>query len=264
VVTFAGENETEKGPPLTIRRVLSALAGLLRRVRLRLWAAAVRARLSHQGIDARITVAAGTRFHSLPHVELDASAPQARGGSLELLIGPEVRLGRDLTIDVRAGAENRLVIGRGTIIQSWCRLQLHGGSIELGEHVHVRDNVQLKSKSTLVVGDRVVFSRDAIVHATAGVSIGDDCGIGERTSVIDSDHELDGSGGPYLHAPLRCSPIALGRGVAVGANCVILRGARLGDGAALAAGSVLGAGDVPAGHLAAGAPATTVKDLREQ
>jgi acetyltransferase-like isoleucine patch superfamily enzyme len=195
-------------------------------------------------------------------VELDPSAPPARGGSLELRIGPGVRLGRDLTIDVRPGADSALSIGAGTIVQSWCRMQLHGGEIELGEHVHVRDNVQLKSKSRLRVGDRVVLSRDVIVHATAGVEIGADCGIGERTSVIDSDHELDGRGGAYLQAPLHAAPVVLGRGVAVGANCVILRGARLGDGAALAAGAVLNGDEVAAGHLAGGVPARTLKDLR--
>ncbi|MDX6639374.1 MAG: hypothetical protein QOF12_385 [Solirubrobacteraceae bacterium] len=246
----------------TIPSVLGPLAAAVRSVRLRLWALGLRVRLARHGIRARVAIGPGARFHSLPHLEIDASGPSARGGTLELRIGPDVRLGRDLTLDVRPGAENHLVIGRGTIIQSWCRIQLHAGAIVLGEHVHVRDNVQLKTKSDLTVGDRVVLSRDVIVHATAGVSIGDDCGIGERTSLIDSDHEIDGSGGAYLQAPLRTAPIVLGRGVAVGANCVILRGARLGDGAALAAGSVLGEGEVPAGHLAAGAPARAVKDLR--
>jgi len=242
--------------------VLRSLAALVRRVRLSLWAARGRARLRRQGVRATIDIGPGVRFHTLPHVELDPTTATGHGGSLTVRIGENVRLGRALTIDVRPGADNELVVGAGTIVQSWCRLQLHGGTLELGEHVHVRDNVQCKTKSRLVVGDRVVLSRDVIVHATAGVSIGPDCGIGERTSLIDSDHRLDGSGAAYLEAPLRAEPIELGAGVAVGANCVLLRGARLGDGCALAAGSVLHGGDIPAGHLAAGAPAVVVKDLR--
>lgn len=242
--------------------MLGSLAAAVRRARLALWAGRARARLRRRGVRATFSVGRGVRFHALPLVELDATAPTARGGTLTVRIGENVRLGRALTLDVRAGADNELVLGAGTIVQSWCRLQLHGGGLILGEHVHVRDNVQCKTKSRLTVGDRVVLSRDVIVHATAGVSIGPDCGIGERTSLIDSDHRLDGSGAPYLEAPLRAEPIELGAGVAVGANCVLLRGARLGDGCALAAGSVLHRGDVPAGHLAAGAPATVVRDLR--
>ena len=73
---------------------------------------------------------------------------------------------------------------------------------------------------------------------------------------------LDGSGGDFLQAPLRTAPIVVGRGVAVSANCVILRGATLGDGSVLAAGAVLSGGEVAPGHLAGGVPARTLRDLR--
>lgn len=240
--------------------MLGPILAAWRRARLAAWALLVRARLRRQGMRVDLAIGPRVRYASLPHVELDPES--GRGGSLTVRIGSDVRLGRDLTIDVRAGADSALEIGAGTIVQSWCRLQLHGGVLRLGEHVHVRDLVQLKTKSTLEVGDRAVLSRDVIVHATAGVRIGDDCGIGERTSIIDSDHELDGTGLAYLRRPLAVDPIEIGRGVAVGANCVVLRGARAGDGAALAAGAVLTRGELPAGHLAAGTPARVLRDLR--
>jgi acetyltransferase-like isoleucine patch superfamily enzyme len=242
--------------------VLGPILAAGRRVRLRLWAVKVRLRLRRLGVRADIAIAPGVRFETLPVVEIDAHSPASGGGSLGILVGRDARLGRQLTIDLRLGADNALTIGERTVVQSWCRLQLHGGSIEVGRNTHVRDLVQLKTKSTLTVGDDVVLSRDVIVHATAGVTIGDHCGIGERTSVIDSDHALDGTGGAYMQAPVRAEPIVLGRGVAIGANCVILRGARLGDGAALAAGAVLNGGEVPGGHLAGGLPARVLKDLR--
>lgn len=232
-----------------------------RRVRLSLWALRATLRLRRLGMRADIAIAPGVRFASLPLLEVDAYSPASGGGTLEIVVERGARLGRDLTIDVRLGCDSTLTIGAETVIASWCRFQLHGGAIEIGASTHVRDLVQLKSKSRLVVGDRVVLSRDVIVHATAGVAIGDDCGIGERTSIIDSDHELDGSGGAYLQAPLRADPVQLGRGVAIGANCVILRGARMGDGSALAAGGVLNT-SVDDGQLAAGAPARPIKDLR--
>jgi acetyltransferase-like isoleucine patch superfamily enzyme len=242
--------------------VVSAAIEVWRRFRLRLWALKVRLRLRRLGMRADIAIAPGVRFETLPLLEIDAHSPAEGGGSLGILVGRNARLGRELTIDVRLGSDNALTIGEHTVVQSWCRMQLHGGAIEIGRNSHVRDLVQLKTKSTLTVGDDVVLSRDVIVHATAGVTIGDHCGIGERTSIIDSDHELDGTGGAYMQAPVRAEPVVLGRGVAVGANCVILRGARLGDGAALAAGAVLNGADVPAGSLAGGVPARVLKDLR--
>ena len=242
--------------------MLRAALDASRAARLRLWALWARLRLRRLGMRAEIAFAPGVRFETLPLLEIDAYSPREGGGTLRLSVGRDARLGRELTIDVRLGADNALTLGERVVVQSWCRMQLHGGSIDIGPGAHVRDLVQLKTKSALSVGPDVVLSRGAILHATAGVTIGADCGIGERTSIIDSDHELDGSGGPYLQAPLRAAPIALGRGVAVGANCVILRGARLGDGAALAAGAVLNGDEVPAGHLAGGVPARVLKDLR--
>lgn len=246
------------------RCVLSAIVSATRRVRLALWAVKVRLRLRRKGMRVEIAIAPGVRFHSLPLLEIDAHSPEAGGGSLALRFGPGARLGRALIIDVRLGGDNELVLGAQAVVQAWCRVQLHGGSIRIGERTHVRDLVQLKSKSSLTVGDRTVLSRDVTVHATAGVTIGDDCGIGERTSIIDSDHELDGRGGAFIQAPLRADPIVLGNGVAVSANCVILRGATLGDGSVLAAGAVVNGGEIPAGHLAGGVPARTLKDLRAQ
>ncbi len=232
----------------------------IRRVRLAWWVLALRARLRRQGMTCRVTLGRGVRFGALPHVELDPFA-SGRGGSLELRVGEDVRLGRGLTLDVRPGTDNVLELGDRVIFQSWCRVQLHGGRITLAEDVHVRDLVQIKSKSDLRVGARSVLSRDVVVHATVGVTIG---GLRRRRAVelIDSDHTLDGSGGPYLQAPLLTDPIVLGRGVALGANCVVLRGSRLGDGSALAAGAVAGRLELEPGWLAAGAPARPLRSLR--
>jgi acetyltransferase-like isoleucine patch superfamily enzyme len=210
----------------------------------------------------RVTIEAGPglRWAEAPRVELDPFGARP-GGTLTLRFGRDVRIGRGLTIDVRTGGDNVLELGDGVTFQSWCRVQLHGGAVRLGGAVHVRDLVQLKTKSAIAVGARTVLSRDVVVHATAGVTVGEDCGIGERTSLIDSDHTLDGLGGAYLEAPLRAEPIVLGLGVAVGANCVVLRGTRMGDGAALAAGAVVNGLAVEAGWLAGGMPARPLRSL---
>jgi len=240
--------------------MLSGLAARYRRARFALWAAGVRVRLRRQGIAVEISAGPGLRFATLPFVELDPYSP-GRGGTLTIALGRDVRLGRGLTLDVRAGTDNRLVLGDRVVCQSWCRVQLHGGAITLGDDVHLRDSSQLKTKSAVDVGPRTVLSRNVIVHATAGVTIGADCGIGERTSLIDSDHTLAGDGGNYLEAPLRAAPIVLGDGVAVGANCVILKGTRMGDGSALAAGAVAGGLAVEPGWLAGGTPARPIRAL---
>jgi acetyltransferase-like isoleucine patch superfamily enzyme len=240
---------------------MSAVASLLRTLRFRLWVLALRTRLRRHGIAVNVRTDGTPRFHTLPRVELALPGAPGGVGSLELRIGRDASLGRDLVLQVAPGGTSRLDVGAGATFESWCRVQLEGGTIVLGEHVHVRDLVLLKSKSSLEVGEGTVLSRSAAVHATAGVRIGAHCGIGERASIIDSDHTADGSDRPPLRTPLKTAPIDIGRNVLVSANAVILRGTRIGMGAVVAANAVCNGGEIPAGWLAAGAPAKPLRAL---
>lgn len=236
------------------------MLGALRSLRLRLWAARLWLRLRRHGVSLRLELGRNVRFETPPILELDPFG-RGRGGSLQLRIGDSVRLGRDLVIEVRTGTDSAIAIGSGTVIHDWCRLQTRGGTLELGPFVNLRDFVHLKSESSLVLGERVTIGRNGILQAAAGVTLGDGTGLAERTSVVDSDHVLDGSGGVVLDQPVRAEPIVIGRGVFTGANAVVLRGSRIGDGALLAAGAVLNGAEVPPGHLAAGVPARVVRRL---
>lgn len=239
---------------------MSAVAALVRALRFRLWSVALRARLRRAGCSVRIEAAATPRFFTLPRVEIVLDGA-ARGGSLTLRLGRDVRLGRDLVLEVWPGRDNVLVAGDRTTFESWCRVQLQGGTVALDHDVHVRDLVLLKSKSSLEVGAGTVLSRGVAVHATAGVRIGADCGIGERTSIIDSDHAADGADVAPLHEPLKTEPIEIGRNVLISANVVILRGTRIGPAAVVAANAVLNGLQVEGGWLAGGIPATALREL---
>jgi maltose O-acetyltransferase len=114
------------------------------------------------------------------------------------------------------------------------------------------------------VGERTIVSAGVIVHADERVRIGAHVGVGERTSLIDSDHDVDGSGRSVWEAPVVSAPIEVGDGVLIGANAVVLRGSRIGAGAVLGAGSVLVGEEQPPGWLWAGTPARAVRSLRER
>src|SRR4051812_39556461 len=208
---------------------MSAAASLLRTLRFRLWVLAMRARLARHGISLTVHAAATPRFHTLPRVELGLGDSAAAGpGSVELRLGRDVRLGRELVLQVSPGAASRLDAGDGVVFESWCRVQLEGGAITLGPGVHVRDLVLLKSKSVIDVGDGTVLSRGVAVHATAGVRIGRGAGIGERTSIIDSDHTMDGSDRAPLHTPPKADPGAIGDNAPLPAHGLVPRRPRPG------------------------------------
>ncbi|WP_319800608.1 acyltransferase [Luteolibacter flavescens] len=111
-------------------------------------------------------------------------------------------------------------------------------------------------------GARLVLKRGCGVSssqiiANRSIEIGEDTMIGAGCLLCDSDmHEVPlGSGKPVAMAPIK-----IGRGVFIGARCIILKGVTIGDGAVVGAGSVV-TKDIPAGTLAGGNPASVLKEL---
>lgn len=93
------------------------------------------------------------------------------------------------------------------------------------------------------------------VVANVGVEIGENSLVGAGCLICDSDmHEIPlGSS-----RPISMTPIRIGKGVFIGARCIILKGVTIGDGAVVGAGSVI-TKDIPAGARAAGNPAVVMK-----
>jgi len=239
--------------------VLTRLAQTLAAARFALWRHAVSARLGRLGVRVRWEVESPPRFWTLPRLEpvIGVSGP----GSLTVRLGRDVKLGRELVLEVWTGAENVLEIGDRTTFEAFCRVQLQGGTVRLANDVHVRDLVLLKAKALLDVGEWTVLSRGVHVHATAGVTIGAHGAIGERTSFIDSDHTVGDHPEPVLRRPIKVDPIVLGRNVAVSANCVLLRGTRIGENAVVGAGAVVNGGEYPGDWLIGGLPARALRAL---
>ena len=106
----------------------------------------------------------------------------------------------------------------------------------------------------LRIGDNVCLSGCSIV-ATTSITIGDNCLIGDFTTVLDSDyHDLSSD------VPAKTEPVTIGNNVWILRNCSVLPGVSIGDNSVVAAGSVV-TKDVPANTLVGGVPARTIKTL---
>lgn len=235
---------------------MTAVLTFVRAVRFRLWAAGARTRLRRLGGDLVLDVVAPPRLLGLPHLDIDGFP-----GTLTLRIGRDVKIGRDLVLDVAANVDGEIVLADRVTLQDNVRLQAWGGSIHVDEGAQVRDRCELKSTGALRLGARCVLSRNATLHCHERIDIGERCAIAERTTIIDSDHGFDGSDTFVLEQPVRSAPIVIGQNVFVGTNAVILRGSVVGDRAVIAAGAVLNGGDFPAAHIVAGVPARTLRPL---
>lgn len=97
----------------------------------------------------------------------------------------------------------------------------------------------------------------SLIQCANTITIGDDCAIGNKVEIQDSDFHLvldtDGNSKPIS------KPICIGNHVWICDKAIILKGVTIGDGAIVAAGAVV-TKDVPARCIVAGNPAKVVRE----
>ncbi|HVP68491.1 MAG TPA: acyltransferase [Anaeromyxobacteraceae bacterium] len=114
----------------------------------------------------------------------------------------------------------------------------------------VQSHLVVARGAALEIGDDVVVGHGAAIAAHRSIRIGSGCRIGPFANIADTDFHVAGQ----RDAEPETTPIAIGRGVRIGARVTILRGAAIGDGATVEAGSVV-SGIVAAGARVGGVPA---------
>ena len=149
-----------------------------------------------------------------------------------------VFLGKDLEICVRKGY----------------------GRLVLGKWVHLGDKTRLRAhEGTLRIGDKVVFARDVTVNCYLDVEIGASTLVADWVYICDFDHRTEDVTLPIKDQGLVKSPVRIGPDCWLATKVTVLRGADIGRGTVLGANSVA-RGTIPSYSIAAGVPATVVKD----
>jgi len=131
--------------------------------------------------------------------------------------------------------------------------------VHFGDHCRLGRDVFLETseKGAITVGKHVRINAGCFLVSYAGITIGDDCLVGEYTSIRDANHGIDGDKLIREQAH-EAAPIVIGNNVWIGRGSSILRGIRIGDGAVVGANSVV-THDVPAMTVVAGCPARPLK-----
>lgn len=246
--------------------MLRPVGDVAQRLRFQAWALRTDARLRMRGSRLVLEAPHGARFGTPPVVQFTPqglSRPLSRRGpaALVLRLGRNVDLGRGLTIEIRPDGHNVLEMRDHTVFLGNCRVILFDGSITVGTETHVRSLAILKSSGDLRIAPRCTISHQVMIHCATEVEIEELVSIAERTSIIDSDHALDGTDAWNMAQEDAYSPVRIGRNTFIGANSVLLRGAHVGRNSLVGAGAVVRGGDYPDGHLVAGSPARAVREL---
>lgn len=243
---------------------MDRMIALARRVRrtVRFRAFTIRLAVLLRRNGGRLVVDAPHGAHLDGPVRIRALPQGGGGGTTTVRFGADVRLGRDVTLELWAMGDNLLELGDFCAVSDRVLVQLRSAKVTIGDRAQVRDAVILKSQGVLRVGRDVVLGAWSALHCARAIDICDGVGLGERVSVLDSDHTIGGTE-HYLYRPLRVEPVVIGERALLGANTVVTRGARIGRDSAIGAGAVVGRGSHPDGWLLAGAPARPIRALDE-
>jgi acetyltransferase-like isoleucine patch superfamily enzyme len=147
--------------------------------------------------------------------------------------GPGAILLRPELIQVAPGS--RLVLEAGAVLNVGARVVVRDGVLRIGQGAYVGPHATLVAYTDVSIGPRVL--------------------IGERVSIHSEDHGPAGD----RHA-FRVAPVVIGADVWLCAGTVVSKGSTIGAGTTIGANSFV-RGEIPAGVLAAGAPARVVRQL---
>jgi acetyltransferase-like isoleucine patch superfamily enzyme len=183
-----------------------------------------------------------------------------------------------------AEARGKLRGARRTRVRPGVRLTVEkGGVVDVGEYLdlgpthhrgrHYPSQLVIRSGGTLRVRGSMAIYTDFRIWVADGavltfgsgganygleivcndsITIGDDCFIGYKVMIRDSDeHWITGGSGP--------GPVRIGNHVWLASGAVIMPGVTIGDGAVVAAGAIV-TKDVPSRALVAGIPARVIRE----
>jgi acetyltransferase-like isoleucine patch superfamily enzyme len=154
---------------------------------------------------------------------------------------------------------------RATTCGSWCELRGHvrirsGGTLHIGNKLKVDGRpiatlIQVGSAGRLSIGDDVYINYGVDILASHSVTLGDNVLIGPLCAVVDDDmHDLDSA------RKRRQAPIVVESNVWLARGVIVMPGVTIGRDTVVAAGSIVSR-SLPAGVLAAGAPARVIRDV---
>lgn len=149
-------------------------------------------------------------------------------------------------------------------------LNINGSNLKLGEFCRFYENVFIKAGRNITIGRYTSISgpNTDIVNSIFPIKIGSFCSIARNVTIQEYNHNPENFTTYYIKQNLlnkkeinekvSKGSIVIGNDVWIGAQCIILSGAQIGDGAIIAANSVV-TGKIPSYAIAGGTPAKVIK-----
>ena len=140
---------------------------------------------------------------------------------------------------------------------------LDSGRLVIGEHTLLEPGcwLTLGPEARITIGSECFLNRGTMLAASSLIEIGDHVMFANGCFVGDAAHRHDDPELPVTRQGFEPGrPVKIGSNVWFGVNCAVTGGVEIGDRAVIGANSVV-TRDVPAGTVAAGAPAKVIKEI---
>jgi maltose O-acetyltransferase len=128
-----------------------------------------------------------------------------------------------------------------------------------GTDTHLRPPLRVDYGTNIRIGSGTFANFGLVALDVAPITIGDDVQIGPNVQLLTPTHPID----PDLRRAgwEAAAPIVIGDNVWLGGGAIVLPGVSIGDDTVVGAGAVV-TRDLPAGVVAVGNPARTVRSVR--
>lgn len=182
------------------------------------------------------------------------------GADLVVQVAEDFVVGPGVRFELRPGPV-RVEIGPRCRMASGVVLRL-GGELVIGPNCELRHDLVLNVKGRLHLEGRNVLGVGVMVHADLPLLFEWGASVAEYATVLDTDHEFDGSLVHMFDQQVLPRPVRLGACSFLGAKSSVMPGVTVGRRAVVGAGSVV-TKDVPEGTVVTGVPARVARTLPE-
>jgi acetyltransferase-like isoleucine patch superfamily enzyme len=156
--------------------------------------------------------------------------------------------------------------------RSYLRFPVQGNLLEaldeararIGPHVLIEPGCWFAlypDSATLTIGEGTILNLGCMIAATERIEIGSHCMFANHCFVADADHRYDDPNLPVTWQGMEPKgPVTIADNCWFGVNCVVTGGISIGERTVVGANSVV-THDLPAGVIAAGAPAKVLREI---
>jgi acetyltransferase-like isoleucine patch superfamily enzyme len=147
---------------------------------------------------------------------------------------------------------------QGNVLES-----LEDGRLELGAQTLLEPNcwITVAEEGRVRIGEGCFLNLGTMIAAIDRVTIGDHVMFANGCFISDGSHRFDDPDTPVTWQGFSSKgPVEIGSNCWFGVNCVVTTGVTIGERCVVGANSVV-LGDLPAGTIAAGAPAKVIREI---